>query len=65
MANFTEEIPIQELVLLNPSGSTLPLQIVDLDLIEQDNTLLECRLTFRVTSQLYQQIETIGHKLSL
>jgi len=58
MANSTEEIPILELVLFNPSGLSLTLQIVDLDLIEQDNTLLECRLTFRVTSQLYQQIDT-------
>jgi hypothetical protein len=57
MANSTEQIPTRELVFFNPSGSSLQLQVVNLELIEQDNTLSECRLTFQVTSELYQQID--------
>ena len=51
---------MKELFLFNSSGSFLPLQlqVVNLELIEQDNTLSECRLTFQVTSQIYQQIDT-------
>lgn len=58
MANSTEQIPTPELVFINPSGSSLQLRVVNLDLVEQDNTLSECRLTFQVTSNLYQQIDT-------
>jgi hypothetical protein len=58
MTNSTKQIPTQELIFINPSGSSLQLHVVNLDLIEQDNTLSECRLTLQVTSQLYQQIDT-------
>lgn len=49
---------MQELVLFSPSSLSLLFQVVDLELIERDNTLCECRITFRVASQLYQQINT-------
>jgi hypothetical protein len=58
MTNSTAQIPTRELVFINPSGSSLQLQVVNLELIEQDNTLSECRLTFQITSDLYQQIDT-------
>ncbi|BAZ00996.1 hypothetical protein NIES37_49940 [Tolypothrix tenuis PCC 7101] len=58
MSDSTKRSQTTELVLFNPSVSSLPLQVVDINLIEQDNTLFECRLTFWVDSQLYQQIET-------
>jgi hypothetical protein len=57
MTNYTEQISKRELVFFNPSGSSLRLRVVNLDLIVQENALSECRLTFRVTSDLYQQIE--------
>ncbi|BAY90666.1 MULTISPECIES: YbjN domain-containing protein [unclassified Tolypothrix] len=58
MSDSINNLLRKELVLLKPSGSSIPLQFLAFDLIEQDTTLCECRLTFRVTSQLYQQIET-------
>jgi len=58
MTNSTDQIQTRELVFFNPSGSSLQLRVVNLELIEQDNTLSECRLTFQVTSDLYHQIDT-------
>jgi hypothetical protein len=58
MTNSTEQTPTRELIFINPSGSFLQLQVVNLELIKQDNTLSECRLTFQITSELYQQIDT-------
>lgn len=57
MTNSTDRIQTRELVFFNPSGSSLQLRVVNLELIEQDNTLSECRLTFQVTSELYQEID--------
>jgi len=58
MTNSAEQILTRELVFFNPAGLSLQLQVVNLELIEQDNILSECRLTFQATSDLYQQIDT-------
>jgi hypothetical protein len=58
MTNSTEKILTRELILCNPPDSFLTIQVVDLDLIEKDNALVECRLTFQITLDLYQQIDT-------
>lgn len=57
MSDSTNNLPTKELVLLKPSGLSLPLQVAVLDLIEQGNILYECRLTLRVSSPVYQQID--------
>ncbi|MBD1848307.1 YbjN domain-containing protein [Cyanobacteria bacterium FACHB-63] len=58
MTDSTDQIQMRELVFFNSSGSSLQPRVVNLDLIEQGSTLSECRLTFQVTSDLYQQIDT-------
>jgi hypothetical protein len=49
---------LQKIILFNSSSSSLELQVIDIALVEQDHILFECRLTFQVTPQLYQQIDT-------
>jgi hypothetical protein len=50
-------LSMKELAFLKPSGSTIPLKIDAFDLIKQNDILHECRLSFQVSSQLYQQID--------
>ena len=47
-----------ELTLYTPSHSPLLIHAVTLTLTNQDDTLSECRLTFQVSPELYQRIET-------
>ena len=47
-----------ELTLRDRSHSPLSVHAVTLTLTKQDNTLIECRLTFQVSPELYQRIET-------
>jgi hypothetical protein len=47
-----------ELTLRDPSASPLTLRAVDLMLTKQEDTLSECRLTFEVSLELYQHIDT-------
>lgn len=47
-----------ELTLRARSHSPLPIHTVTLTLTKQDDTLSECRLTFQVSPELYQRIET-------
>ncbi|MEB3149190.1 MAG: YbjN domain-containing protein, partial [Sphaerospermopsis sp.] len=58
MAVTTENQPINsELTLHNSSQTPLILQAIALSLTTQNNNLIECRLTFQLTPQLYQSIE--------
>ncbi len=47
-----------ELKLHDRTQSPLTLRAVSLYLIKQDDEVIECRLTFQVSPQLYQRIET-------
>jgi hypothetical protein len=47
-----------ELMLHNSSHSPLSIHTVTLTLTKQDDALSECRLTFQVSPELYQRIET-------
>ncbi len=47
-----------ELTLRDSSQSPLPIHAVTLALTQQDDELIECRLTFQVHPQLYQRIDT-------
>ena len=47
-----------ELKLRDRTQSPLTLRAVTLSLIKQDDEVIECRLTFQVSPQLYQRIET-------
>jgi hypothetical protein len=58
MDNSVKSLPTTELILFNRTNSLLKLQVVNLDLVKQESTLSECRLTFQIDSQLYQQIDT-------
>jgi hypothetical protein len=49
-----------ELTLRDRTQSPLTLRAVTLSLIKQDDEVIECRLTFQVSPQLYQRIETEG-----
>src|SRR4028118_658614 len=46
------------LTLRDPSASPLTLRAVDLMLTKHQDTLSECRLTFQVSPELYQRIDT-------
>jgi hypothetical protein len=48
---------MKELIFSNLSGSSLLLQPVNFELLQNENVFYECRLTFQVSSQLYKQIE--------
>ncbi|HBL14746.1 MAG TPA: hypothetical protein DD379_25825 [Cyanobacteria bacterium UBA11162] len=59
MTTHTEHYHLNsKLTLHTPSHSPLPIHAVTLTLTKQDNTLSECRLTFQITPELYQRIET-------
>jgi len=47
-----------EVTLHDRTHSPLSIHTVNLTLTKQDDTLSECRLTFRVSRELYQRIET-------
>ncbi|BAZ78766.1 YbjN domain-containing protein [Sphaerospermopsis kisseleviana CS-549] len=58
MVGTTEPYQINsELILHNPSQTPLILHAIALSLTTQNNNLIECRLTFQLTPQLYQRIE--------
>jgi hypothetical protein len=59
MNTRTENNPLnRELTLWESSQACLSLVVIDLCLTWQHEQLIECRLTFQVTSEVYQQIET-------
>ncbi|MEG4446293.1 YbjN domain-containing protein [Microcoleus sp. AT9_B5] len=61
MTTKTEHWQIDgELTLNDRTQSPLTLRAVSLSLIKQDDEVIECRLTFQVSPQLYQRIETEG-----
>jgi hypothetical protein len=47
-----------ELTLRDRTTTPLTIRAVSLSLIKQDDEVIECRLTFQVSPQLYQRIET-------
>jgi hypothetical protein len=59
MSAKTEDCQLDsELTLHDRTQSPLTLRAVTLSLIKQDDEVIECRLTFQVSPQLYQRIET-------
>jgi len=48
----------RDLTLHDRTNSPLPIHTLTLTLIKQDDTLSECRLTFQVSPDLYQRIDT-------
>ena len=59
MTTYTENCHLDsELTLRDRSHSPLSVHAVTLSLTKQDYTLIECRLTFQVSPELYQRIET-------
>jgi hypothetical protein len=59
MATKTEYCQLDsELRLRARTQSPLTVRAVSLSLIKQDDEVIECRLTFQVSPQLYQRIET-------
>ena len=59
MTTKTESYQLDsELTLHDRTQSPLTLRAVSLSLIKQDDEVIECRLTFKVSPQLYQRIET-------
>ncbi|TAF03410.1 MAG: YbjN domain-containing protein [Nostocales cyanobacterium] len=58
MSNTTKHFQLaKELTLKNTSQNPLTLHAISLSLTTQNNNLIECRLTFQLTPQLYQRIE--------
>jgi len=59
MSTKTEHCHLDtELKLHDRSQSPLTVRAVSLSLIKQDDEVIECRLAFFVSPQLYQRIET-------
>ncbi|MEL7038229.1 MAG: YbjN domain-containing protein [Cyanobacteria bacterium J06592_8] len=59
MANQIENFPLdKELRLKNSSHFPLTIRTTSLSLTKQDNEIIECRLSFPVTPELYQRIDT-------
>lgn len=59
METKTEHYPLDsELTLRDRTTTPLTVRAVTLTLIKQDDEVIECRLTFFVSPQLYQRIET-------
>jgi hypothetical protein len=58
MSNNTKHFRLEkELTLYSSSQPLLTLDEIALNLTTQNNNLIECRLTFQLNSQLYQQID--------
>ncbi|MFM7364291.1 MAG: YbjN domain-containing protein, partial [Cuspidothrix sp.] len=58
MNTYTKTHQINTELTLNDSSQTpLTLHAISLSLTTQNNNLIECRLTFQLTPQLYQRIE--------
>ncbi|NJK69602.1 MAG: YbjN domain-containing protein [Microcoleus sp. SU_5_3] len=51
-------LQIRNLTFYDRTHSPLPIHTTNLILTKQDNTLIECRLTFQVNWQLYRRIDT-------
>src|SRR5919199_803775 len=59
MSNKTENCHLDtELRLHDRTTTPLPIHAVTLALTNQDDELIECRLTFQVNPELYQRIDT-------
>ncbi|NET59729.1 MAG: YbjN domain-containing protein [Symploca sp. SIO2E6] len=58
MSNHIENFPWeQELTLNDSSNSPLTIRTTSLSLVKQDNQIIECRLSFCVTLELYHYID--------
>ncbi len=44
--------------LKTPTGNPLIVQLEELSLMEVDDTFTECRITYKVSPELYQRIDT-------
>jgi hypothetical protein len=58
MTNFVDKVILRELIFFDLLGSSLPLHIIDVDLIKKEDTILECRIRVQANSQIYQRINT-------
>lgn len=53
-----ENFPFSKELTLNNSSNPLNIHTTSLSLTKQNNQIIECRLTFHVTPELYQRIDT-------
>jgi hypothetical protein len=54
----SSNLQLRDLTFYDRTPSPLPIHTVTLTLTKQDDTLSECRLTFQVSPELYQRIDT-------
>jgi hypothetical protein len=59
-ANIEHHHLDSKLTLRDRTNSPLPVHAITVSLSKQDDTLSECRLTFQISPELYQRIETEG-----
>jgi len=58
MSNHIENCPFSKELTLNKSSNPLTIRTPSLSLTQQNNQIIECRLTFHVTPELYHRIDT-------
>ena len=58
MNDYTENFPLSKELTLNNSSNPLIIPTTSLSLSQQNNQIIECRLTFWVTPELYHRIDT-------
>ncbi|OLT59690.1 YbjN domain-containing protein [Moorena bouillonii] len=58
MSNHTENFPLDKDLTLSDSSNPLTIPTTSLSLTKQNDKIIECRLTFCVTPELYHRIDT-------
>lgn len=58
MANQIEDFPFDKELTLNNSSNPITIHATSLSLTKQNNQIIECRLTFHLTPELYHRIDT-------
>lgn len=58
MSNHTENFPLDKELTLSDSSNPLTIPTTSLSLTKQNDQIIECRLTFHVTPELYHRIDS-------
>lgn len=58
MSNHIENLPLEKELTLHNSSNPLTIQATSLSLTKQNDQIIECRLNFHVTPELYHRIDT-------
>ncbi|MEL6165662.1 MAG: YbjN domain-containing protein, partial [Cyanobacteria bacterium J06628_3] len=58
MSNHIENFPFSKELTLNNSSNPITIHKTSLSFPQQNNQIIECRLTFHVTPELYHRIDT-------